>query len=244
RQTGAAALKPDELAACARLAERLPAVESYLRGITPLDLGAVPTALDLPEELALIEGSPLFTMTLYLQLQRNALVAEAAHARYAARDAAERMEPGLSASILNTLLKFHDLKRAGAVLEDDLPVATSTERTGRDWAYFFAQACTVKDRAGRKAAALRLAELACAAHRSLETLRRVGLMAARKGDRPAAITAFQEAETLGPLPAKATARLSRWLAAEGRTEEAERAKRLADSRGGSEDVEGHKDADP
>lgn len=229
--TGVVMLSAEELAECGRMAEQLPALESYLTGITPVDLGAVPTALDMPTELALIEGSSLFTMTLYLQLQRNALVVEASLSRYTARTPEARFEPGLAASVLQSLLKMHDLSRAEALLEEDLPQAAAGTGKGRDWSFYYSQATTAKERSGKPAEALELAQKANEANPTSETMRRVGVLQKRTGDRPAGIESFLKAERLGPLPAHALMRLGRWLVVEGRMDEARHIADLATSRG-------------
>ncbi|MEO0388161.1 MAG: tetratricopeptide repeat protein [Pseudomonadota bacterium] len=231
RPTGVVMLKPPELKLCGEMAERLPALESYLTGITPVDLGAVPTALDMPTELALIEGSSLFTMTLYLQLQRNALVVEASLSRYTARALEERFEPGLSASVVNSLLKMHDLGRAAALLDEDLVQAEALDGKGRDWAYFYAQAAMARERHGQADAALDMAERAHRANPTNEALRRIGNLKSKMGDRAGAIEAFLDAEKLGPLPVPALMRLGRWLVSEERVDEARHIAGLATSRG-------------
>ncbi len=231
RPTGVVGLKPADMEDCARAAAALPALEAYLETVHLLDLATLPRALELPKDAAVVEGSPLFTLTLYLQFRRNCLVSEASLARYNLRPAAERFEVGLSASIYVSLLKQHDLERASALLDEDLPIAEARNAKGREWGYYFGQAAAIRQRNGNLEGAVVMMQTAAEAAPKSEIFRRVGNLQADLGRRDEAIAAFMRAEKLTPLPAHAALKLGKWLLAEERYEEAERFGRLAKQRG-------------
>ncbi len=231
RREGWAHLSPKELNHCAKIGALLPRLEAEVGAMTPFDLHRTEAALDLPKELAMVEGSALLTLTLYLQLQRDTLVTAASVARYRARAAAERVEAGLSASIYTQLLKVGDAEGAGSLLDQDLAVVPERPPRTRDWGFFFGQAAGVRRRQARDAEAIALLHRSLTCWPTAHTWRRIGGIHEAQGQMSQAISAFESAEKLGPLPAQATIRLARWLLAEERIDDARRTALLARERG-------------
>lgn len=231
RHEGWAQLSPKELKHCAKIGALLPRLEAAVGALTPFDLNQTQAALDLPKELALVEGSALLTLTLYLQLQRDTLVTAASVARYRGRAAAERVQAGLSASIYTQLLKAGDAEQAGGLLDQDLTAVPERPSRTRDWSFFFGQAAGVRRLQGRDTEAIALLHRSLKCWPTQHTWRRIGGIHEVLGEIPQAISAFEAAEKISPLPPQAAMRLARWLLAEGRVDDARRLALLAQDRG-------------
>ncbi|MEM8872131.1 MAG: tetratricopeptide repeat protein [Pseudomonadota bacterium] len=233
-RTTAVGLNPDELEICSQIAAGFPAFEDALSGLPGLgitDLDLVDASLELPKALALVEGSILLTLTLYLQLIRNSLVTTASIRKYRSRPPAERIEAGLSGSVYQTLLKSHDLETGAELLEEDLAAMPDIPRRTRDWGFFYHMAGFIRLRRGELEEALELFRTSIR-HAPDEALhRRMANIYADLERFPEAIDAFLKAEAITPLPPHGTIRLAYWMQQEGRINEAREFARLAQERG-------------
>ncbi|MEM1268161.1 MAG: hypothetical protein AAGI50_19310 [Pseudomonadota bacterium] len=228
KRTGNITLSSEALEECQRVAAALPALEAQLSRVTLTSLDVAELMLDLPSEALVADGSPVLTVTLYLQLQRQLAVLAATRARYTARPAAERLDRTLSASLYAGLLRVHDVASAAALLDADLPHLHSQPIRHGDWIYFFSQAATVREREGRREEAVALLLRGIEIDpRHGEAWRRIANLRNDAGDRAGAIDAFLAAEDICALPREATQKLSRWLTKAGRLDEAQRFERLA-----------------
>ena len=233
-RTTAVPLSDDDLKTCAALVAQFPAFEAALRalpgqGIADLDL--IDAALTLPKELAMVEGSALLTLTLYLQLIRNTLVTTASVTKYRSRPVEERVEAGLSGSAYQTLLKAHDLETGGELLDEDLAVRQRSPRRTRDWGIFYNMAGLIRQRRCEHEAALPLFRQSAKHAPDAALHRRIANTCADLDRIPEAIESFIAAEELAPLPAPATLRLAQWLKDEDRGEEARMFAERAKERG-------------
>lgn len=234
RRAGTGPLTRAELKHCADVAAQLEQLEAAAGQLGLFDLDVAAAALQLPAEAAVVEGSALLTLTLYLQLLRDTLVTAASVARYRARPVAERVEPGLSSSLYVTLIKEGNTATAAALFDEDRVAVPAKLPRSRDWGYFFGQAAMALEAEGRTADALAMCRRGVACWPSDAMWRRIGNLEEAAGHRSAAIDAFEAAEKLKPLAAKPTLRLARWLQTDGRTGDARAMAQRALDRGAEE----------
>ncbi len=208
KRTGSGTVSADELERCKGLVAALPDVEKALSGVNLANAASFGGVLAADPAAAIVTKSMLFTSTLYLNLMRQSLVEESSISRYESRAPDERFDIGLSASIYDGLIKRHDLERAEALLNADLPHAIAPKRQHREWAYFFKIAAEIKLRQNAKRSAVALLEQAVKSLPEAATLRRIASLLVDLEDREAAIEAFEKSHSIEPLGPQPRLRLA------------------------------------
>lgn len=220
RRTGNGALTPEEMAECERLVALLPRLDEALENNRLTDISPDRMGLAMDKDLAIIDGSPLMTVALYLHLKRDILVVEGSLQRYLDRTPEDRFDVGMTASVYASQLRVHRLEGASKMIDADMQVAESRDKTHREWAYLFNQAAELKRRSGQHQDAIDLSLQVLDRWPSADLWRRIGNLYFDVKDIDSAIDSFLKADAMSPLQGPAALRVAHWLAQKDRAEEA------------------------
>jgi len=229
--TGVVGLDDAALARCAGVADQLPRIEAAVATLDICRDDRFSGALDMERPAAILDGSALLTVCMYLQFARQSLVLESSFRRYEARPAAERLDLGLSASVYDGLLKRHELARAEVLLDADAPHLPPRIPQHREWGYLLGLAASIKQRLGKPQEAIVFARQAATAAPTAQIWRRIGNLAEETGARDEAIDAFLHSEKYESLQPDQALRLAWWLVHEERIDQAREWHDIALARG-------------
>ncbi len=217
-RTGNGGLNADEFAYCQKLALLLPQLEAHMSNFGFCDVSPDNMGLDMPNDLAFVEGSPVLTLALMLHLKRDLLVAETSLKRYLSQPAKDRFELGLSASIYVSMIRTYRLNGANEIVDEDLAATKKMSKANREWGYYYAQAGYLKHLSGDFEGTIAINQKALELGPSADAWRRIANAQVELGQTEAAIASFVKCDELSPLKGPAALRLARLAFGDGQTD--------------------------